>query len=70
MKKGDRVKTFHRYTYRPAGCETATVMNIFWDDISDRMQVKLSYDNGAEDFTPLDGFNKLSNNGEPSYILI
>jgi hypothetical protein len=44
---GMKVKAEHPYTYRPEGCELATVTGI---------QVTLRYDNGFEDFSPLSDF--------------
>ncbi len=47
------VNATHPNAYRPGGCETANVTDIYWDADRGRIVVELRYTNGAIDFIPL-----------------
>lgn len=68
-KIGDKVKPVHRYSYRPDGCEAATVTHVYTDR-KGRTQVGLIYDNAATDVVPISEFHPDSNNGEPGYAIM
>ena len=39
--------------YQPAGCDTAVVSGIFWDEVYNRPAINLLYTNGKTDYIPL-----------------
>ena len=69
MGAGTRIKANHRYTYRPDGCEFATVTHEGIDE-NGRQQVHYIFDNGTVDYSPLEDFSPAANNGEPSFVVV
>lgn len=68
VEVGDKVKAHHPYTYRPNGCEKATVIHIAWDKAEDHIMVHLAYDTGEMDSAYLDQFHPMANNNDPMYV--